>query len=1322
MDDIVQTLNSIARDARVKSNSMNQTQAPITTTATPSSVAASSVPSSLSSSAVSPQRMLSSTFHMETAATTPTSIHSDSKTPPVSVVVKASSTSPQLCSVSSTTGANNADVAGTTVPMTAPATATAAAAATATAAATAATKPEPSLAPAASTIRLSISNMPKPSTSTSTTTLPFSVSILKKILSGIRRYKSASLFLHPVTDDIAPGYSKIVKHPMDLGTMRSKLDKNEYTSMESFIQDFDVMIQNCRTYNSPDTQVYKTAAMVESQFQKIVERVQREAAKKAEMKHAAASSDASMTDSSEIKSLSAQLLATADTTPLDDTSEQMLKKVLTAVCHDKQANLFLHPVTDDIAPNYSTMIKNPMDLGTMQDKLNHGKYASVQAFLADFTTMIENCRQYNGAKSPITLTANLFEAQFNKIFERANRHRRAKPTNLNADSQMPQDMQLDNDSATTVVTAANTANISKSKLKPNPKAKNKIKTKIQTKTKTKTNTNGQASVPVKLKLEPIIKKPSIALIKKKLDVLARFEFAWPFKDPVTEASVPGYRTVIKRPMDLQTMRKKAESKSPYATWREFAADINLIVENCKTFNMPNSIVYECAIKFEQFAMAQLKSVLRSKKKSSSSSKLTLKLSSTNSISDDTKAAAAAAAAKSEAEEEYGRIQLNQFHEFVETASDLQINTVEHLVDESSVISAEFVKATQLQVPFITSSMHALDMKVPAASDFSAETACKALGKSYPVPVIDVYKQHTLKDPWTLAEWTEKFNTPPSIREANGDRVYNIISLEVTDTALEQYVHPPRFARELDLFNICWPKKHKSCKSVRLFLLMGMQGSYTDFHIDFGGSSVWYHVVRGEKWFLMLPPTAHNLELYEQHNSGQLDTAAGFLAQHSEQPILQQVKQGETMFIPSGYIHSVFTPADSVVFGGNFLHPYSMREQLMCQAIDERSRLQPAFLFPHFATLYWLYAAHVVHKLRTTAPESSLTANQLKALLTMSNVLLRWPQNPHYTPPVADPRGLSRELSAIVQYVIEHRTFKRKRRLGITAEETSSWQVSMARKKERLESMRESTPKYTLAPSFASIANDSPAISQLDADAAFGVHDWSQEDLFLARQLAGERYKVDSKVRARFLKPAPPCKRPVLRGPSAGITLSLSALSRATARPSVSSTSSAPKHTQSSRMLESSSSSDDENDDQTLEALFGATAAADEDDDGSLNDSGDDDDELFHESEEFHATTDDDFIINDRYGAAASQHRPLKRKRRANAAKAKVRAVTLKISTGIGQSSNNSNGGASSSSSLQLPSQHRAVKPPAKKRVKQGGLTAKQRLMKRISRGKGRGRR
>lgn len=40
-------------------------------------------------------------------------------------------------------------------------------------------------------------------------------------------------------------------------------------------------------------------------------------------------------------------------------------------------------------------------------------------------------------------------------------------------------------------------------------------------------------------------------------------------------------------------------------------------------------------------------------------------------------------------------------------------------------------------------------------------------------------------------------------------------------------------------DMMYPKVQKYC-------LMSVKGCYTDFHIDFGGTSVWYHILKGSK--------------------------------------------------------------------------------------------------------------------------------------------------------------------------------------------------------------------------------------------------------------------------------------------------------------------------------------------------------------------------------------------------------------------------------------------------------------------------------------------
>ena len=60
---------------------------------------------------------------------------------------------------------------------------------------------------------------------------------------------------------------------------------------------------------------------------------------------------------------------------------------------------FLEPVQEEYAPNYYKRISKPMDLQTMEEKLEQGDYLSYDEFEADFNLIISNCRKYNGATS-----------------------------------------------------------------------------------------------------------------------------------------------------------------------------------------------------------------------------------------------------------------------------------------------------------------------------------------------------------------------------------------------------------------------------------------------------------------------------------------------------------------------------------------------------------------------------------------------------------------------------------------------------------------------------------------------------------------------------------------------------------------------------------------------------------------------------------------------------------------------------------------------------------------------------------------------------------
>lgn len=52
------------------------------------------------------------------------------------------------------------------------------------------------------------------------------------VFSFLNRKDPSSFFSFPVTDFIAPGYSMIIKNPMDFSTMKEKIKNNGYQSIE----------------------------------------------------------------------------------------------------------------------------------------------------------------------------------------------------------------------------------------------------------------------------------------------------------------------------------------------------------------------------------------------------------------------------------------------------------------------------------------------------------------------------------------------------------------------------------------------------------------------------------------------------------------------------------------------------------------------------------------------------------------------------------------------------------------------------------------------------------------------------------------------------------------------------------------------------------------------------------------------------------------------------------------------------------------------------------------------------------------------------------
>uniref|UniRef100_A0A8C4F409 [histone H3]-dimethyl-L-lysine(36) demethylase n=1 Tax=Dicentrarchus labrax TaxID=13489 RepID=A0A8C4F409_DICLA len=302
---------------------------------------------------------------------------------------------------------------------------------------------------------------------------------------------------------------------------------------------------------------------------------------------------------------------------------------------------------------------------------------------------------------------------------------------------------------------------------------------------------------------------------------------------------------------------------------------------------------------------------------------------------------------------------------------------------------EFVQRGGLRDPIVFEKPDGLGLKMPGA-DFSVNSVKMHVGSRRMIDVMDVSTQKGTE--MSMAQWTRYYETPPCQRE----KLYNVISLEFSHTKLENLVQRPATVDLIDWVDNMWPRHLKERQrdstnsindmqypKVQKYCLMSVEGCYTDFHVDLGGTSVWYHILRGSKVFWLIPPTPQNLELYENWvlSGKQGDVFLGDRASDCQRI---ELKQGCTFIIPSGWIHAVYTPVDSMVFGGNFLHSFNIPMQLNICNIEDRTRVPVKFRYPFYYEMCWYVLERYVFSLTKT---SYLTPEFQKHSLGIENVFI-----------------------------------------------------------------------------------------------------------------------------------------------------------------------------------------------------------------------------------------------------------------------------------------------------------------------------------------------
>ncbi|KAI9030664.1 hypothetical protein CLU79DRAFT_730933 [Phycomyces nitens] len=293
------------------------------------------------------------------------------------------------------------------------------------------------------------------------------------------------------------------------------------------------------------------------------------------------------------------------------------------------------------------------------------------------------------------------------------------------------------------------------------------------------------------------------------------------------------------------------------------------------------------------------------------------------------------------------------------------------------VTVDLARKTGMTQPFVIEKVDFLDMQMPA-SNITVNDIAKAVGEDQPVEVIDVGTQSE-QPGWTVGRWAAYYHSPTR------DRIRNVISLEISNTEFARGITRPKFVRDMDWIDNMWPSelKPKEYPKVQLYCLMGTKDSYTDFHIDFGGTSVFYHIISGSKVFYFIEPTPKNLKKYQKWSSSP-DQSSTFLGDQVKECYAVHLKAGNTMIIPTGWIHAVYTPEDAIVIGGNFLHGINISTQLRIYDIEDATNVPQKFRFPFYKRINW-YAAYNYNKILQDSP-GEMSPFELQGIASLAQFL------------------------------------------------------------------------------------------------------------------------------------------------------------------------------------------------------------------------------------------------------------------------------------------------------------------------------------------------